>query len=1398
MARATLGLHAAGSVRAICAQRFWRSHKFSLESASLEWQSKCMHPGEIIGGRFEILRRAGTGGMGTVFRVLDRNTGLPAALKVLRDPDGGDAARFLNESRLLATLEHPHIVRYVVHGITAAGEPYLVMEWLEGESLAERLERGMISVEETLELIRLVAEALGVAHARGVVHRDIKPSNLFLVGGSAKDVKVLDFGIARQSGASVQLTYTGSILGTPGYMAPEQARGDREIGPAADVFALGCVMFECLAGKPAFQAAHPVALLAKLLFEETPNLRDIQPDVPAALAAFVMRMLDKDESARPADGMAVVSALSAISLAASDEMARSVHSTAITGTERRLVSIVAVMLPPSSSNIALAPTLSLGAPRGLDSAVRRAAVPLGARVEELANGVVVAVLVGEGSPTDQAAAAARCAIWIRAAAPDAMVVLVTGRAEGHQKLPIGQVLERAAALLDKTAINTNSGSPIRIDASTQALLDSRFFVTRELGRIFLHGERRIGEEPRMLLGQASPFVGREREFRNILSLVEDSFEEKRPLAVLVTGGPGMGKSRLRQELSRQIREHYSGVAFVLARADAIGAGSAYGLVTDSLRSSLLLTGGEPLDAQREKVKLLVNVHFKGDEAQRVTEFIGELAGAPFPDDESPRLRAARQNPQLMAEQVQTAYIELISAVAGARKALFILEDLHWGDAPSIKLFDVALRELRDRAIAIVAFARPEVREVFPRLWADRDLHEVRLGPLPRRAATELVATMLGPSVTPERIAAIVERAEGNAFYLEELIRSVAEGREDAFPETVLGMVEARLARLSTSARRILRAASVFGEFFWKSGLRTLLGNMSSLDAELSALVTAEVIIKRMQSSFAGEDEFAFRHALLREGAYAMLTEQDRALGHRIAAEWLERAGELDAMILAEHFERGGAGERAAYYYLQAAEQALRGTDWTAAIARAERGRSCGPTRQNHWMLHAVLCEAATLSGKYQEAIEQAFAALSELGYQFPTKTGEMQPFLGAILSRVIPIVMQTSLEELACLPRCADAEAEVTGRLLLRLSLAAAFGRPELLPVVAYTMVEHTLKHGVSRMSAGAFAVGAIIAILGLQNLELASRLCYLSERHLPAAEGNMAYAIHASSLAKQYLAKPTEEFFANWARGAEIGLREGDASFAEYCTHAPYVTRILGGFPICKPPAEQAAVDYNSRKARRCLSLMYDALTSGSVAAAMVQVQVLMDEAPPEAQARHKYMACAACVSLHVDKVDQAFSQALQAEPYWRATVCLPDLMAMVFTLCLSAALLPERAALEQARIGAHRSRLEKWASFTPEAFRHQLTLVDAAHAWKGSKHEAAEQLFISAINDARENGYLNNEALGQRLLGAFYEEQKKEPLAGAQLRASAETYMRWGAPTCAGAIRQRHPHYFSPESKP
>ncbi|MEZ4311896.1 MAG: serine/threonine-protein kinase [Polyangiaceae bacterium] len=155
-----------------------------------------MRAGDLVANRFEVEHLAGAGGVGEVYRALDRATGERVALKVLRPPSSRDIERFAREARVLSRLRHPAIVRYVSHGVTGEGEPFMAMEWLDGEDLSARLSRAPLTLAESAEVVRRAAAALAIPHARGIVHRDIKPSNLFLRNGHLDELKLLDFGLA--------------------------------------------------------------------------------------------------------------------------------------------------------------------------------------------------------------------------------------------------------------------------------------------------------------------------------------------------------------------------------------------------------------------------------------------------------------------------------------------------------------------------------------------------------------------------------------------------------------------------------------------------------------------------------------------------------------------------------------------------------------------------------------------------------------------------------------------------------------------------------------------------------------------------------------------------------------------------------------------------------------------------------------------------------------------------------------------------------------------------------------------------------------------------------------------------------------------------------------------------
>ena len=433
-----------------------------------------MRPGDVLGGRFEIQREAGAGGMGTVYHALDRVNGGAVAVKVLSSLSDVDVVRFDQEAALLSELHEPHVVRYIANGTAPDGARYLVMEWLEGEDLASRLTRGALSPADAVAVVRQAAAGLVSAHARGIVHRDVKPSNLFLKSGALDDLRVIDFGIARRSGAhGAALTGTGAIVGTLGYMAPEQARGTRTLDARADVFALGCVLYECLVGHPAFAGDNLLAVLAKVLLDDPPTLRSERPELPAALGDLLERLLAKDPDVRPADASALLPLLDALGSLETTTTREGVMlglpaDASITGHEQRVVCVVlAGARAVTGSEFAATISSDDLAPR-ID-AVRQAVGPLGARFEMLADGSLVVLIADGGVPSDLASRAARCALALRSELRDVRIVVATGRAVLTNRLPVGDVIDRAVRALAAAS----PGGPARLDAATDALVASR-------------------------------------------------------------------------------------------------------------------------------------------------------------------------------------------------------------------------------------------------------------------------------------------------------------------------------------------------------------------------------------------------------------------------------------------------------------------------------------------------------------------------------------------------------------------------------------------------------------------------------------------------------------------------------------------------------------------------------------------------------------------------------------------------------------------------------------------------------------------------------------------------------------------------------------------------------------
>jgi predicted ATPase len=907
-----------------------------------------MRQGDVIADRFEIERLAGSGGMGQVYEARDRSSGFVVALKVLHDYVAHEYERFTREAQALAAIGRdpiPGVVRYIDHGVTALGDRYLAMEWLSGETLAERLARKSLTVAESITVAHRTALVLGEIHRRRYVHRDLNPNNIFLVDGSLERVTLIDFGIARLPDPEHLLTVPGTMLGTPSYIAPEQARSALDVDARADVFSLGCVLFKCLTGRAPFIAKDGLSVMLRILLDDAPKLSELRDDIPAALDTLVAQLLAKDPTLRPIDGDLAAAKLEALSGLTGPSPCTipppsGGFQLTITTSERRMMCLVLA----SNMRSACEAALTAEEQQGREQALRLSVKQNQGELELLADRSLFVVYRNTGAATDLAAQAARSALAIQAILVGVPIAVVTGRGVISSRLPVGELIDRAVGLLAGMSFPS---AHIRVDEVTAGLLGAAFDIGADDIGPCLRGPRDTFAGARTLLGKATPFVGRKRELGRLAAIFAQTAADLEASVVLVTGPAGMGKSRLGYELVRELRSRGSSVAIWIGRGDPMRAGSAFSVLGEALRRTIGLFDGEPIEVRRQKIQARVAQHsFPPAEQARIAAFLGELIGTPFPTDDSIARGAARRDPVLRGDQMRRAFEDFLAAECAVEPVLLVLEDLHWGDLPTVSLVDAALRHLKDRPLMVLGFARPEVHALFPGLFQERGLLEIELGGLPRPAAEQLVKQVLGDGMAGETVATLIERADGNAFYLEELIRAVAEGGAASSPQTVVSMIEARLEALDAETRRLLRAASVFGQTFWEGGVKALVGALTAPPL-LDALVEKEIFARQTEARFPGETEYTFRHALVREAAYAMLTDADRALGHLLAGEWLERAGLGEPVALAEHFERGREPARAAACYHRAAEQAFEGNDLEAALARADRALACLSGEPNH-------------------------------------------------------------------------------------------------------------------------------------------------------------------------------------------------------------------------------------------------------------------------------------------------------------------------------------------------------------------------------------------------------------------------------------------------------------------
>jgi serine/threonine protein kinase len=335
-------------------------------------RAEVLAEGAMIGGRFRLVQMLGRGGMGSVYEADDTVIGRRVALKLLHAESGVAVERFEREARAASRISSRHVAAVYDFGRDAEHGLYMVMELVLGETLDRVLaERAPLPITQAAAIGAEIAEALFSAHRAEVVHRDLKPSNVIVLAEGG--LKVLDFGIARMlvaEPADVTSTSPNTIVGTPRYMSPECIEG-RDVGPAADLYALGIVLFELVTGRAPFIDDIPAVLLTKHLTETPPRLADVKPGVPSGFSDLVARLLAKDPSDRPSSARSVADSLRAMSDDDPVRLGSGVHVTTTGSLRRRrrmrfaLVGLVVALLIAASAAIAIVLALDVDRPQAI-------------------------------------------------------------------------------------------------------------------------------------------------------------------------------------------------------------------------------------------------------------------------------------------------------------------------------------------------------------------------------------------------------------------------------------------------------------------------------------------------------------------------------------------------------------------------------------------------------------------------------------------------------------------------------------------------------------------------------------------------------------------------------------------------------------------------------------------------------------------------------------------------------------------------------------------------------------------------------------------------------------------------------------------------------------------------
>jgi serine/threonine protein kinase/tetratricopeptide (TPR) repeat protein len=905
--------------------------------------------------------------MGRVFRAQDLELQRTVALKFLLLPEArseGPAVSLLKqEARAVAQLAHESIVRIfdVSEWRSAPWEPripFLVMEYLEGESLASLLRRETPGLRRTLALMGRVAAGLAHAHAHHITHRDLKPGNVFLTreGG----VKLLDFGLAYHAAGSTSHIPSLPTSGTPPYMAPEQWRGEEQ-DERADIWAAGVMLYELLTGKHPYPAASLEELRAQVISPKlAPPLRAHGTELPMEVEQLVAAMLAKAPAQRLRSAAELQERLRRLEegLGPWQEALRPLKP------ERRQVTLVFCRL-----SVLAEPTKQLDPE---DSSEFQAAFHQYCSEVIRSHGGSTALSVGDevlacfGHPEaheDDSARAVRAALHLSQSFSAGKVPeLLRGGLAVQIGVHTGPVVFDSIALERQGRMPTLQGEAPRMTAwlarqarasavvlsGTTWLMVRGSFDTRFLGscaleaqpggqRVDLHSvlrERRTTSRFEQVLATRglTPLVGRGPELERLLALWKQARQGEGAF-VLLSGEAGIGKSRLIQELRERAFQEPSHVLRIQCwsqhqlRASHPAVEMLQRFFQLELQGSLQqeLHGMESLV---EKLCLPLEPI-----CASARFFSGPSAGEPDPTV------AQLEQMKECKRQVLELTRELLLRIAEDRPVLLSLEDLHWADPSTLELLGFLRDHLEQSRILILLSARPEFHPPWPLCpWS----HRIVLDRLPPESTAALARAVASDRSLPEEmVRQLVARTDGVPLFVEELTRMVLERAPSEFPAaipvTLHELLLARLDALPLRQKALAQLCATVGRSFSHALVSQLAADdAASLRRDLSGLLSTGLL----QRESSGGLSYVFRHALIQEAAYQSLPRGTRRQHHRRIAQTLveqfPEMAEARPELLAHHLTEAGEYEPAIRSWKRATEHAILRSAGQEAVAHLKQ------------------------------------------------------------------------------------------------------------------------------------------------------------------------------------------------------------------------------------------------------------------------------------------------------------------------------------------------------------------------------------------------------------------------------------------------------------------------------